>query len=123
MRTNSTITGDNKNPSVYGTGTSSLSSDPPSGSQCIDIETIWTAGTLLRTLSESNEMRLYFLEDMSSRDSDHMRMLDQSGDCPKLVEAVRILDSAELIDLEDYQWLPLDRILLTYGPGDGFKMQ
>jgi len=75
----------------------------------------------LQTLSESNEMRLNLLEDMSSKDSDHVTMIDQSGDYPKLVEAIRILDRTELIELESYEWLATDMVLLVYCPGEGMR--
>jgi hypothetical protein len=112
---------EDKNPSVYGIGNFSLSSGPLDGSRRIDRETMQTAGTLLLALSESNEMRLILIEDASSRDSDHMTMIDQSGGSVKLVEAIRILDNSELIELESYEWLVGDMVLLVYGPGDGMS--
>jgi hypothetical protein len=115
--------GEDKNPSVFGTGNFSRSSGPLTGSQSIDRETIHTAGVLLQTLSESSEMRLNLIEDMSSRNSDHMTMIDQSGDCSKLVEAIRILDNTKLIELESYEWIAPDMILLVYGPGEGIETQ
>lgn len=118
--TNNTARAD-KNPSVIGTGNFSLSSGPLTRSQCIDRETVQTAGALLLALSESNEMQLILIEDTSSRDSDHMTMIDLSGDCSKLVEAVRMLDNTELIELENYEWLAEDMVLLIYGPGEGMS--
>lgn len=112
---------EDKNPSVYGIGNFSPSSGPLDGSQCIDRETMQTAGALLLALSESNEMRLILIEDASSRDSDHMTMIDQSGGSLKLVEAIRILDNSDLIELESYEWLVGDMVLLVYGPGDGMS--
>lgn len=109
-----------KNPSD-GIGNYSLSSGPLDGSRCIDRETMQTAGSLLLTLSESNEIRLILKEDTSSRDSDHMTMIDQSGSCSKLVEAIRILDSTDLIELESYEWLAGNMVLLVYAPGEGMS--
>jgi hypothetical protein len=80
-----------------------------------------TAGALLLALSESNQIRLILIEDASSRDSDHMTMLAQSGGSLKLVEAIRILDNSDLIELESYEWLVGDMVLLVYGPGDGMS--
>jgi len=54
-------------------------------------------------------------------DSDHMTMIDQSGDDSKLVEAIRILDNTELIELESYEWLAGNMVLLVYGPGEGMS--
>jgi hypothetical protein len=107
-----------KNPSVFGMGNFSQSSGPLTGSHCIDRETIQAAGTILLTLSESNEMRLVLINDTSSKDSDHMTMIDQSGKDSKLVEAIRILDNTELIELESYEWLAGNMVLLVYGPGE-----
>jgi hypothetical protein len=91
--TNNTA-GEDKNPSVFGTGNFSRSSGPLIGSQSIDRETIQTAGVLLQT-----------------------------GDCSKLVEAIRILDNTKLIELESYEWITPDMILLVYGPGEGIETQ
>ncbi|MGV8117257.1 hypothetical protein [Methanothrix soehngenii] len=110
-----------KNPSVSGIGNFSPSSGTLTAPQCIDRETIQTAGSLLQTLSESNQIRLILIEDTSSRDSDHMIMIDQSGGCSKLVEAIRILDSTDLIELESYEWLAGNMVLLVYAPGEGMS--
>jgi len=50
-----------------------------------------------------------------------MTMIDQSGDDSKLVEAIRILDNTELIELESYEWLAGNMVLLVYGPGEGMS--
>jgi hypothetical protein len=43
------------------------------------------------------------------------------GNYPKLIEAVRILDSTRLIELESYEWLGNYRVLLVYGPSEVIK--
>jgi hypothetical protein len=80
-------------------------------------DTIRTAGTILQVLSESSEMKLYLIENLSSS-SDHLGMLNQSIDLPNITDAINMLDGSGLIELVDYQWLSPKLVLITYGPGN-----
>ena len=77
-----------------------------------------TAGYILKLLSESKDMQLLFIGDLSSRDPNYMMVFDHSGELPCLDETIRRLDNSEIIELKHWERLG-DIIFLTYGLGSG----
>ena len=89
---------------------------------CRDQRTITaTAGKFLELLSNCKSMEVQMIGTLSSSGSNHLTILDHTGDFPCLDEAIRCLDSSGILDLKHWERLGPDRIFLVYGPGDSIQ--
>lgn len=117
-------TAEDKNPAVYGpTGGYAQSEDHATSSAAglVSLRTITaTAGYILKLLSESKDMEIQLIGDLSSSGPDCMTIVDHSGELPGLDETIRRLDNSEIIELKHWERRG-GGVSLVYGPGDGLK--
>jgi hypothetical protein len=121
---NDTATAKDKNPAVYGlTGGCTPAGDHATSAAIgpASLRTITaTAGDILKLLSESKNMELLLIGDLSSSGPDCMTVFDRSGELPCLDETIRRLDNSEIIELKHWERFG-DCVFLTYGLGDGIE--
>jgi len=119
-----TVTAEDKNPAVYGpTGGYAQSGDHATSAAAglVSLRTITaTAGHILKLLSESKDMEIQLIGDLSSSGPNCMTIVDHSRELPGLDETIRRLDNSEIIELKHWERCG-GGIFLTYGPGDGLK--
>lgn len=121
---NNSATAEDKNSAVYGpTGGYTQSGDHATSAAIglVSLRAITaTAGYVLKLLSESKDMEIQLMGDLSSSGPNCMTIVDHSGELPGLDETIRRLDNSEIIELKHWERCG-GGVSLVYGPGDGLK--